>query len=666
MELFTEYIQPLTAWLYAHPYWALFFAFFISFSESLAIVGSIVPGSITMTAIGILAGTGIMRIDLTLLAATLGAVAGDNASYLIGYVLRDKINQIWPFSRYPHWLLYGKEYFERHGGKSVIIGRFIGPLRSIIPVIAGMMRMPQWYFFITNVISAIGWSILYVLPGVLIGAAGSQLSPDIASRFFTLIILLLIGLWGLYVSVNWLLKHIHHLLDKKLHLFWLGTLDCPYTKRISRFITPADEVDHYYTALFAILILLFSFFFISFTLLAIKGAETFSVNFASMVTLQSLRSYPFDAFFIYVEQLKSPMTLMSLSLTIALILIYYRDWYTLPYWISLNLLSLLSALIGYYLIKSPKLESFILPNLQTNAYPMIKLTILTALFSALFYFFNTYCKSRFISFVKIALLLGLLLAGIAPLYLGDNWFTDSLGSYLLGLIVFFLHVLPYRKHSLKLKFHPALPYFLLFLMVLTSLLLGTLHYKQMIKSHQYLLPHYVLDEKNWWNQKKLLLPLYHTNRMGRPINLFNVQYAGSLNNLEEALRKAGWVKQNDSLLNSITKRLEGKFTGKELPFISPLYLTRKPVLIMSYRSPKENTLQILRIWRSNYYLNHYQQTIWLGSMQIFLKKGVNHPFAIDDPFIHFQTALIGFQQRMIFLHLVLPIRVKPILLLVKP
>ncbi|WP_051131894.1 DedA family protein [Legionella tunisiensis] len=148
MHLFTDYIEPLTAWLYTHPHWALIITFLIALTESLAIIGSIIPGSVTMTAIGILAGSGVMRIDLTLLAATLGAIAGDSASYLLGYAFSERLISIWPFSHYPNWLFYGKDYFSRHGGKSVLVGRFIGPLRSIIPVIAGMMHMSHWRFLL--------------------------------------------------------------------------------------------------------------------------------------------------------------------------------------------------------------------------------------------------------------------------------------------------------------------------------------------------------------------------------------------------------------------------------------------------------------------------------------------------------------------------------------
>jgi len=106
MSLFEEYIHPLINWLQTNPHWALSITFLISLSESLAIIGSIVPGSVTMTAIGILAGSGIMRIDFTLLAATLGAIAGDSISYALGYFYSERLLFMWLFLQKVHDLLH--------------------------------------------------------------------------------------------------------------------------------------------------------------------------------------------------------------------------------------------------------------------------------------------------------------------------------------------------------------------------------------------------------------------------------------------------------------------------------------------------------------------------------------------------------------------------------
>ena len=248
MHFLNDYIQPLISWLHNNPHWALLITFLISFSESLAVIGSIVPGSVTMTAIGILAGSGVIRVDMTLLAATLGAIAGDSASYFLGYYYSEQLTRMWPFRKYPHWLEQGQSYFARHGGKSVLIGRFIGPLRAMIPVIAGMMHMSQWRFLLANIISGIGWSLVYVTPGILIGAASSELSPEIAGRLFVYALIFIFLLWLFIQIIKWLLIRLNKLLSTNLHEFWLWSKKHPNLSKLFLSLTPPDEENHYPTA----------------------------------------------------------------------------------------------------------------------------------------------------------------------------------------------------------------------------------------------------------------------------------------------------------------------------------------------------------------------------------------------------------------------------------
>ena len=183
--------------------------FMVAFAESLAIVGSIIPGSVMMTMLGFLAGSGVMRIDLTMFAAICGAFAGDSASYFLGRIMSDRLYAWWPFTRYPHWLNYAKTYFERHGVKSVFLGRFIGPLRSFIPVIAGMMRMEQLKFLTANITSAILWAILYLVPGILLGTASIELSNQNARRLFMALMLVLLCVWCIFLFIRFMLRKRH-------------------------------------------------------------------------------------------------------------------------------------------------------------------------------------------------------------------------------------------------------------------------------------------------------------------------------------------------------------------------------------------------------------------------------------------------------------------------
>lgn len=166
IDLFSaETYQGLEDWIISNPTWAGLAVFTISMSESLAVVGLFIPGLVMMGIIGALVSAGILHIIPTLIYAILGAVAGDGVSYYIGRHFKHHLPHYWPFSRYPHWLAGGKKFFLDYGTMSIVIGRFVGPVRPFIPVVAGMMYMPPRVFLFANIISAILWAPIYMLPG---------------------------------------------------------------------------------------------------------------------------------------------------------------------------------------------------------------------------------------------------------------------------------------------------------------------------------------------------------------------------------------------------------------------------------------------------------------------------------------------------------------------
>ncbi|WP_133127331.1 VTT domain-containing protein [Legionella nagasakiensis] len=674
MHLFSDYLQPLTTWIYANPNWALFITFLISFSESLAIIGSIIPGSVTMTAIGILAGSGIMRIDLTLLAASLGAVAGDSASYFIGYTFRNRITNIWPFSRYPNWLHYGKDYFAKHGGKSVLVGRFVGPLRSIIPVIAGMMHMNRWHFLVANVISAIGWSILYVMPGILIGAASSELSAETASRLFIVILILLILIWLLTISMKWVLKHLNLMLRIHLHRFWTWSKSHPRMAHYIQILTPPHETNYYPTAALIFLCLLTFLLSLIVTVLAFQETWVTIINEPIYHFLQSLRTQSFDAFFIVISLFIHPLSLLTLFLSIPIYLIYHRDWRTLKYWLSLGFLCTVITTLLAITIQVPKPEN-LLKHQADLFYPALTLTFATTLFGFLMLYISTRYRTTLTLTIRIVLLLLLIFSGLGSIYLGDNWISNVMGAYFIGLTICLGHWIFYRRKYPTIG-HSQLPIvFSCLLLLLAAVTSYLLYYKKLINAHHPYLKQYMLTDKVWWHQNRLLLPLYTTNRIGQRTGIFNIQYAGSIETLEQALGAYGWKKQSSSFLYSLLIRAGGQSSQDELPLMAQLYQNKKPVLVMTYNPDKDKPILILRLWRSNYHLLNYRQPIWLGSIHPHLSRKKNkltqysHKISTSDPFEHILPALDGFMFNRIMLQdkriKILPYAVSPELLFIK-
>ncbi|PID44633.1 MAG: phosphoesterase [Proteobacteria bacterium] len=166
-----EYLPSIQAWLESNPGWLGAAIFIIALMESFAIAGIIVPGVALLFVAATLAGTGALSLQGALTLAFLGAVIGDGASYLIGHHFKQQIRSVWPFNRYPKVLAAGEAFFNRHGGKSIVLGRFIGPVRPVIPLIAGTLDMGKAKYFTFNLLSALAWAPCYILPGYMVGAS---------------------------------------------------------------------------------------------------------------------------------------------------------------------------------------------------------------------------------------------------------------------------------------------------------------------------------------------------------------------------------------------------------------------------------------------------------------------------------------------------------------
>lgn len=166
-----EWLSGMTDWLAANPSWVAVAIFVVAFVECVAIVGIIVPGTVVMFAIAALAGSGILPLGEVLLLGFLGGLLGDAVSYAIGRRFHQNIRQLPGLRSHPEWMTGAEAYFHRYGIASLLVGRFIGPLRPMLPMIAGMCDMPLPRFIGVSLIAAAGWSIVYLMPGWAAGAA---------------------------------------------------------------------------------------------------------------------------------------------------------------------------------------------------------------------------------------------------------------------------------------------------------------------------------------------------------------------------------------------------------------------------------------------------------------------------------------------------------------
>jgi len=167
--------QPLLDFIKAHESWAIAMMFITGFVESSAFVSLLFPGTTLLIAAGTLMQSGTLPYLPVVIGSVVGAVLGDSVSYWIGHRFGGGIARLWPFSRNPELLPNGIRFFERHGGKSVFIGRFFGPIRAVIPLAAGIMLMARGRFWFANIASALVWAPMLLFAGDVVGEAGDRL-----------------------------------------------------------------------------------------------------------------------------------------------------------------------------------------------------------------------------------------------------------------------------------------------------------------------------------------------------------------------------------------------------------------------------------------------------------------------------------------------------------
>ena len=158
-------VNETIAFVRAHEAWAPLIVGLLAFGESFAVISLFIPATFALVGIGALIGASGIQFLPCWAAAAIGASIGDWISYHIGLLLKDRVHHTWPLSRYPAMIERGERFFAKWGVWSIFIGRFFGPVRAVIPLIAGMFAMPALPFQIANISSAMLWAFVLLAPG---------------------------------------------------------------------------------------------------------------------------------------------------------------------------------------------------------------------------------------------------------------------------------------------------------------------------------------------------------------------------------------------------------------------------------------------------------------------------------------------------------------------
>lgn len=609
-----ESLKPLIHWFHDHPTLGGLITCLISLLESLAIIGYLIPGSLIMPAIGALVGAGILPFYETMLWAILGAALGDGMSYWLGRHYHEEIRNLWPFTRYPYLIDKGQQFFEQHGGKSVFIGRFVGPVRPMVPLVAGMMYMPRLKFFIANVSSGFLWAPAYLAPGVVLGLASLELPPEIATRFLLLLVTTLTLLW----LTAWLLKKLGHAIA---HL-WRKMLTAA-TRALSNYRLPnhffnrinptQDPSATQQLSLCIFLTMTVTAFFILATQY-VPDSASLPINQTLFNTFRGLRSPTLDNILFYFSMLgdKKLLGIFSAGLLLAFLL---KGAYRLATFWALTCVLAVAAVAGLKPLFAVARPPGLLHGPTSYSFPSGHTTLAFALYGFLIFWLSDKMPYRLgrqltqtaAGFITAAIL-------ISRLYFGVHWFTDILGGALLGSSIAIFTTICYRSNHPTRVFRPTVLHTSCALICLLCLVPITAKlFNYTVSYYTPVWPMQTMSTMHWWEEAGEKKPVYRNSRAGKPVELINIQWLGPLNVIERELEAKGWTKPEGSRVIQLLSKLS-KEGGFPLPLIPQLYDDHPPKLIMVKYLDNDDLVLVLRLWPSNLTMKSTTYPLWYGAL----------------------------------------------------
>jgi len=168
--------------------WAYVIIFLVIFCETGLVVTPVLPGDSLLFALGAFAAQGALSIEILLISLGIAAVAGDSVNYAVGNFLGPKVFHYQDgrfFKR--EYLLRTHRFYEKHGGKTIIIARFVPIIRTFAPFVAGIGTMKYLRFITYNIVGGISWVCLFLLGGYYFGGI-----PAVKKNFTLVIIAIII------------------------------------------------------------------------------------------------------------------------------------------------------------------------------------------------------------------------------------------------------------------------------------------------------------------------------------------------------------------------------------------------------------------------------------------------------------------------------------------
>ncbi|ANP88752.1 PA-phosphatase [Rhizobium leguminosarum] len=599
-----------------HPHLAYGLVLLLALSESLPVLGAVVPGTAIIVGLAALVPSGVLKLFPLLVAALIGAMIGDGLSFWLGHRYHEQILTRWPFRRYPQLIERSEAFFKRHGGKSVFLARFTPGVRAFVPLVAGMLKMPVGRFYVSNILSALIWAPLHILPGVALGAYVHS-AGEAAVRLASLVAILCLLVWLTIRLVMLGIRRGVPVLQSGLSelRLWASTHDSWLSNQMASLIDPEKRESALLAGLFLLLIAA-GWLFFGILEDVVTGDPLVNFDVAVFQLLQGLRTSWGDSVMIGFTELGDTTVVVPVTIAVLLWLVWRRAWGTSAYFLAAVAAGSVFNTIIKVTVHRARPVSELYEGWSNFSFPSGHSTTNAVLYGFLAFLIGRSLPPAGRVTVAFAAAVLITLIAFSRVYLGAHWFSDAAGG--LAFAVTWLAVL-----SIAYEYHRSSEDKTSGILVVTIIALVTAGGFNIARHYQRDVQRYAVKDvapraevADWWNTGWQELPARRVDITGESEEPFTLQWAGTLDELRNTLEGAEWrMPPNWTVTNSL-QWLTSSPKLMSLPVVTHPERGRLPsmTLIRASGTDPGGNRYVLRVWRADKQLNDTQAELWLGSV----------------------------------------------------
>lgn len=646
---FLTHILPSLSHLGIWGYWLVLLA---SLLESLVFVGVVVPGASFVVIAGFLSSQGYLDIGDLIWFAAIGAILGDSLSYYLGTRGTRFFHNENKWLKADH-LERGKQFFHKHGSKSIFLARFIGPLRAIVPFIAGVSGMKKSRFLFWNIISAFLWSASHLLVGYFFGNAftaievwSTRLGYAIGAIVAFLVLLYFIRL----ITV----KHGRQIAE------FIRSVSSSIGNAISSNPDVQKLVKRYpiffgfiktrtnrssFSGLQLTLIVVGFLYVLALFLGIIQDVLASDVIVAADLRIANLleyfRSPEITKVFLWITLLGKLQIIIGLGIIVSLILwLWKKRDYIMYLWLALVADGIFSYLGKLLIRRERPFNPVYLEN--SFSFPSGH-----AMVAVIFYGFLTYIFIRQIKNWKtkvnifFACLVVILAIGFSRLYLGVHYVSDVWGGYLLGFLILTTVTALYEWKKSKAEHEHVVVSKNIKLATAGLVLAGVIFYIGFASQYKppTMIPAQAIiqsidgDFSTYFSEHKI--PKYSETLIGNPQEpLGFIFLAKDDTTLMQGFEKAGWSSADRVSIKSVAKIAEAAVLRRQYlnaPMTPSFW--NAAVNDFGFEKPTQSNSvderHHIRIWKTNLTQNELSVYVGTASLDTAIKWLITHRISPD-------------------------------------